>query len=72
MATVSIHAEHAVVKVYRYPSLGSECWAVTLVTDDGKDRLSLIYDTPEAMSKMAFGIINGVVEAAGRALAVPA
>lgn len=72
MATVSVHAQQAVVKVYRYPSLGAECWAVTLVTDDGKDRITLIYDTPEAASHMAFGIINGLVDVAEQTLAVPA
>jgi hypothetical protein len=71
MATVQVHAQHMVVKVYRYPSLGSEYWAVTLV-DDGQDRLSLIYDTPEAASRMAFAIITGLVDVAEQTLAVSA
>jgi hypothetical protein len=72
MATVQIHAEHAVVKVYPYPSLGCECWAVTLVTDDGRDRLSLIYDTPDAASRTALGIMDGLAAAAECHLAAPA
>jgi hypothetical protein len=71
MATVSIHAQHMVVKVYRYPSLGNEYWAVTLV-DDGKDRLSLIYETPEAASQMAFAILGGLADIADFSIAVPA